>query len=235
MPNNHSSRYGIYFSPRPDALLFSMGSKWLGRDAVAEAPLDPGLPDHIRQEDWLRVTESPRRYGFHATLKPPFRLAEGGQCEDLQAALHKFADHHHSFEAPRLHLTRLGRFLALTLSTPSEELHSLAADCVREFDRFRAPADDHELAERLEGALTERERAHVLQWGYPYVFDTWKFHMTLTGSLAPEPLQFFEEYLGRRFRPVCESPFIVDSICLFREPRPGGRFHLLDCASLRSS
>ncbi len=234
MPNDHSSRYGIYFSPRRDSLLFSMGSKWLGRDAVFDAPLDPGLPDYIGQEDWLRVTESPRRYGFHATLKPLFRLAEGSQCEDLQAALHKFADRHRGFEAPRLHLARLGRFLALTLSKRSEEFDSLAADCVGEFDRFRAAAGGHEQAERLAGARTEREREHVLRWGYPYVFDTWKFHMTLTCSLAPESLQFFERYLGRRFEPVCESPFLVDSICLFREPCPGGRFQLLDCASLRS-
>jgi putative phosphonate metabolism protein len=232
--NGNTSRYAIYFSPRSDALLFSMGSEWLGRNAENGAALHPRLPDHIQYEDWQRATESPRRYGFHATLKPPFRLAEGARYEDLQAALHDFARGHNNFETPRLHVAPLGRFLALTLSEPSEELHSLAADCVGAFDPFRAPASEKELGDRLRDSLSPREREHVLRWSYPYVFDTWKFHMTLTSSLAQEPLAFFSQFLRAHFLPVCELPMVVDSICLFHESRPGGPFQLVDRASLRS-
>jgi hypothetical protein len=197
------------------------------------AMLDPSLPDDIRHEDWLRATDSPRRYGFHATLKPPFRLVDNASFEDLQVALHDFAKSHSSFYAPPLAVGLLGRFLALTLSEPSEEFSNLAADSVRHFDPFRAPATDQETTQRLRSLLSQSERAHVVQWGYPYVFDTWKFHMSLTSSMHPKSLARFESYLRSRFESVSEHPLLVDSVCIFHEPHPGGPFHLLDRASMR--
>ena len=232
--NPNTSRYAIYFCPSSGASLHRLGSHWLGRDATTCATLDPNVPDHIRREDWLRVTENPRRYGFHATLKPPFRLAEGVTLEDLKAALRDFAQRHDSFEAPRLGVRAVAQFLALTLSAVSEDLQSLAADSVSEFERFRAPATERDLAQRMSDSLSPRERAHVLQWGYPYVFDTWKFHMTLTSSLSPESLALFEPYLRERFAPACENPLLVDSICIFHQPSPENSFYLLDRVSLRS-
>jgi putative phosphonate metabolism protein len=232
--NGNTSRYGIYFSPRPGAPLHELGSQWLGRDIASGESLDPDLPSHIGRDEWLRVTESPRRYGFHATLKPPFQLAEDKTFEDLRAAVRDFASRHESFAAPPLGVGTLGRFLALTLSEPSQGFSSLAADSVGEFDRFRAPASEEELAQRLHGSLSSREREHVLQWGYPYVFDTWKFHMTLTCSLPPPSLPPFEQYLHHRFAPVCEQPLLVDSVCIVHEPYPGALFRLVDRACLRS-
>jgi hypothetical protein len=227
------SRYGIYFCPGPSAPLYAQGSRWLGRDAMTGTLLDPGLPDHIRHEDWLRVTDSPRRYGFHATLKPPFRLADGATFDDLQTALHDFAQSHDSFYAPPLAVDLLGRFLALTLSAPSEEFSNFSADSVRHFDRLRAPATEQETAQRLRSSLSQSERAHVLQWGYPYVFDTWKFHMSLTSSMHAKSLELFEPHLRSLFAPACERPLLVDSVCIFHEPYPGGPFRLLDRACMR--
>lgn len=227
------SRYGIYFCPGPSAPLYAQGSQWLGRDAMTGALLDPNLPDHIRHEDWLRVTDNPRRYGFHATLKPPFCLAEDATFDDLQTALRDFAQSHDSFYAPPLVIDLLGRFLALTLSAPSEEFSTLAAASVRHFDLLRAPATEQETTQRLRGSLSRREREHVLLWGYPYVFDTWKFHMSLTSSMHAKSLALFEPYLRSRFAPVCEHPLLVDSVCIFHEPYPGGPFRLLDRACMR--
>lgn len=228
-----TSRYGIYFCPSPSTPLYAHGSLWLGRDAATGAMLDPALPDHIRTEDWLRVTDSPRRYGFHATLKPPFRLADNATFDDLRAALFDFAQGHNSFYAPPLAVGMLGRFLALILSAPSNEFSTLAADSVLNFDRFRAPATEEETTQRLRGLLSQREREYVLQWGYPYVFDAWKFHMSLTSSMHTKSVSRFESYLRSRFAPVCEHPLLVDSVCIFHEPYPGASFHLLDRASLR--
>jgi putative phosphonate metabolism protein len=228
-------RYAIYFCPASDAPLTQLGNCWLGRDASTGAALDPDLPDHIQRENWLRATESPRRYGFHATLKPPFRLVDGASLQDLQDALRDFCQRHERFEAPRLYIRSIGQFLALTLSAPSEDLQFLAAESVSQFERFRAPLTEAELAQRLHNSLSSREREHVLKWGYPYVFDTWKFHMTLTSALPSQALSFFDPYLRDRFASVCARPFIVDSICIFCEPAPGSRFHLVDRVSLRSS
>ena len=231
--NGNAARYGIYFSPREGSRLHELGNRWLGRDAATGEPLDPGLPDAMPRDEWLRATQSPRRYGFHATLKPPFRLAEGAKYEYLQAALRDFAASHEQFDAPPLAVGTLGHFLALTLSKPSERFSHLADDAVRDFERFRAPASGSELAQRLRDSLSAREREHVMQWGYPYVFDTWKFHMSLTGSLPQHTLPPLADYLCGRFAPVCGEPLLVDSVCIFLEPSPGAPFRLLERAQLR--
>jgi putative phosphonate metabolism protein len=231
---SRQARYAIYFSPRPGTALYQLGSQWLGRDAFDGRILAPQLSDGPVGENWEAATESPRRYGFHATLKPPFRLAEEVTCEALLIALREFAGRSRRFEAPPLQVTPLGRFVALTLSEPSSEFSQLAADCVREFDRFRAPATEAELAARLHDSMTETERAHVHRWGYPYVFDTWKFHMSLTGSLRKEMLPPFEDHLAAAFAGVCRHPFAVDSICVFHEPAPGLPLRLIEQVDLRS-
>jgi hypothetical protein len=138
------------------------------RDTATGESLDPDLPRDIARDEWQRLTESPRRYGFHATLKPPFRLAENTTFAGLKAAVRDFAGRHESFAAPPLGVAKLGNFLALTLSEPSPEFASLAADSVEEFDRFRAPASEQELAQRLDGSLSSHRREHVLRWGCPY-------------------------------------------------------------------
>lgn len=231
--NGSTSRYGIYFAPAQGAFLHELGSLWLGRDAVTGESLDPGLPANLAREFWREATESPRHYGFHATLKPPFRLAEGASFEDLQSTLHEFAAERSAFTAPPLAVNLLGRFLALTLSKPSAQFCGLASECVSKFDRFRASATEEELAQRLHDQLTPREREHVLRWGYPYVFDTWKFHMSLTGSLPAEDLASLEEQLRERFKLVERRPLLIDSICIFHEPNPGAPFRVVDRAKLR--
>jgi len=232
--NGSTARFGVYFSPAPGTLLHEMGSRWLGRDAVSGESLDPGLCEDMSREFWCTATESPRRYGFHATLKPPFRLAEGFCFADLQAALREFAAAHDRFEAPPLMVNRLGHFLALTLVEPSDTFRAVADDCVREFDKFRATVTDEELQQRLHNGLSQREREHILRWGYPYVFDTWKFHMSLTGSLAARDLSVFEEHLRERFSAVTSQRVPVGSICIFHEPEPGAPFRVVDCVPLRS-
>jgi len=224
--NGNSSRYAIYFCPTPETNLFISGSQWLGRNAVTGALIEPELPKNIRHKQWLTITDAPRRYGFHATLKPPFRLAEGVTVEELKSTLREFAQRHHSFQAPPLSVTTLGRFIALTLSSPSEELSQLAEDSVVEFDRFRAPATPEEIAQRLRPSFTPKEHEYTLRWGYPYVLDTWKFHMTLTGTLAPESIPPTLHHLQTRFAPICAAPLLVNSICLFHESYPGALFHV---------
>jgi putative phosphonate metabolism protein len=232
--NGNSGRYGIYFSPAPGALLHEQGSRWLGRDAVTGEVLDPDLPHDLSPDSWRDATESPRRYGLHATLKPPFRLAKGFRFEDLHTALHEFAGAHDRFDAPSLKVGTLGRFLALTLSEPCQGFVDLAADCVSGFDRFRAPAAKEEIEKRLNGRLSAREREHVLRWGYPYVFDTWKFHISLTGPMAAHCLPFFEQHLRERFSVVNQRALPVDSVSIFHEPHAGAPFRIVDRANLRS-
>jgi putative phosphonate metabolism protein len=232
--NRSEARYGIYFAPGTGAALHEAGSCWLGRDAVDGRTLDPRLPAEMQYEPWRRATESPRRYGFHATLKPPFRLAEGATLEELRAALRDFAGKHKAFQAPALKVAKLGRFIALTLAEPDGMLSQLASESVRVFEPFRAPATEQELALRMHNSLSPRERQHVMRWGYPYVFDAWKFHMSLTGPLSPPELPPLETHLRERFEPFSQQPLRVDSVSIFYEPQPGAPFRLIDRVALEA-
>jgi putative phosphonate metabolism protein len=213
-------RYAIYFAPAPSTPLDNLGRNWLGRDTRTGERVEPKLPPTISRATWRDATDEPRHYGFHATLKPPFRLAPGKTIGMLQDALANFAMTHPAFSLPPLHVARLGSFLAMTLSSPSEELNNLASDCVQRFDDFRATPSPDELKRRMRSSHTQQERDNLKKWGYPYVLDTWKFHMTLTGPLKPDKLPIFEEHLLERSREACETPLMCDSICLFEESDP---------------
>jgi putative phosphonate metabolism protein len=208
-------RYALYFAPPEDSPLWEFASRWLGRDAAT------GQLFHERD-----ITASPRVYGFHATLKPPFYLRDGHPLPDLHHRLQAFVQTRPPCPLPALRLAQLGSFLALTLSEPCPPLQQLADACVREFDAFRRPPAEAELAERRPG-LNPAQLALLERWGYPYVFEEWKFHMTLTSSLR-DPAQrtaIFEE-LSARLAPYLTQPITVDSVCLFAQPERGAPFLL---------
>jgi uncharacterized protein DUF1045 len=51
------------------------------------------------------------------------------------------------------------------------------------FDRFRRPLTSHEREQRLGAGLSERQIENLDRWGYPYVFEHFRFHLTLTGPI----------------------------------------------------
>lgn len=172
------------------------------------------------------VTASPRRYGFHATLKPPFLLAETETLEKLFAALSAFACSRNAFQLPPLEVGNLGGFLALRVSRPCEELNMLADDCVSQFDRFRRQPTRSELARRRHD-LDARQRALLERWGYPYVMDQWRFHMTLTGPLPGSQAGAITGFLSRWFESALRETIWVTDLCVFIEEEANGDFRLV--------
>lgn len=218
-------RYAIYFSPRESSALWLAGCHWLGRDAISGAELDhpavPGMDAAIVHE----LTASPRRYGFHATLKPPFRLVSAASQNIFLEAVREFANCGKPFCLPRMEVRKLGSFLALRTVEICEELQQLSASCVKEFDHFRAAESAEEQARRADG-LDQRQRAHLARWGYAYVLDQWRFHMTLTNTLAEPQLSVLKEFLRDWFAPVLDEPVWVEDLCVYTEPEPGSNFNI---------
>ncbi len=171
------------------------------------------------------ITATPRRYGFHGTLKPPFRLAGGTDAAGLDRALAALASDVAAFTAPPLMLHRIGRFIALVPSGPCPALSGLAARAVTGLDAFRAPPGESELARRRASGLTPRQNEHLDRWGYPYVLDEFRFHLTLTGALASDDADPVFEALSRLTAPFRAAPLPVTEICLFGE-NGEGRFHI---------
>ncbi|MFC6589203.1 DUF1045 domain-containing protein [Sulfitobacter pacificus] len=102
------SRYSIFYVP-PEGALADFGASWLGWDIMSgREVLQPDLAD-LRD-----ITMTPRKYGFHGTLKPPFRLRQNRTVAELEQATSKLAASLAPAICDSLELTTLGQFLALT-------------------------------------------------------------------------------------------------------------------------
>lgn len=227
MQENSVGRYAIYYAPEEGSALHEFGRRWLGRneltgEAVEQYPIPGFDPFRLRE-----LTESPRHYGFHGTLKAPFHLADGARSQQLLLAAQELAAKLPPFVIGSLELKWMGKFLALVPSDFSTEMQDLAAVCVRHFDAFRAPPSERELAKRRSSALTDRQIELLHRWGYPYVMDQFRFHLTLTGPMedASERSSILTaaESLTRSLR---KSPLFVSSFCLFQQTHIKAPFRL---------
>lgn len=214
------TRYGVYFLPE-DGPLAAFGAAWLGWDvarACAVRHLDvPGL---------AAVTERPRRYGFHATLKPPFRLADPKGAAALDAAMRRLAARCAPAEIAALEVTPLGRFLALTVVGDSGGAGRVAAAAVRDLDHLRAAPTSEDLERRRAHRLTARQEAMLARWGYPHVMDEFRFHMTLTGPLPKAEVAGWTDR-ARAALPLLPNPVRLDQVALVGERAADGRFQLI--------
>lgn len=223
---NDFKRYGIYMVP--DGAFFAAGSAWLGWDSETgtRAP-HPQVPDLPAPVDVLSAT--PRKYGFHGTIKPPFRLAEGQTRDGLERTLAGFCARQSPVVIPRLEVRRLGRFVAIAPATPVPDLAQLAADAVRTLDPFRAPPTQTELARRRKSSLNERQEQLLAQWGYPYVMDEFRFHITLTGPT--DQAEAAKRALVAHFDKLIPCPLHIDTLALMGEDE-SGMFHVIRRVSL---
>jgi putative phosphonate metabolism protein len=222
-------RYAVYFAPPAQSSLWALAQRWLGRDCERDTVLEPPEVDGWTRAEIAAVTESPRRYGFHATLKPPFRLAPDLALRDLHDKLAGFAAGREAFVAPPLKISTIGPFLALTLSQPSPAMQALADAAVKDLDGLRAPLSAHDLERRLGKGLPPRQEDYVHSWGYPYVFEEFRFHMTLTGPIKEtERRERLQSQLAALFRPELGSPVPVGEISLYSQENAERPFLLID-------
>ncbi|WP_108819170.1 DUF1045 domain-containing protein [Pseudovibrio sp. Alg231-02] len=226
-------RYSIYFTHPQSATLTELGSQWLGRSAFSNESLaHPHLnefgPGHLHS-----ITEDARRYGFHATMKPPFHLAEGKSQEDAKAAFSTFAKQTSAFTIEGLAPTFLGKFLALTPTQPSEQLNGLAAQCIKQLDHLRAPLSEQDIERRRKANLTPQQDAYMLEWGYPYIFKHFHFHMTLSKRLEDEnERKALKAAAEDHFKPVIHQPISISHLALCVEPEAGAPFQVIEIRPL---
>ncbi len=220
-------RYAIYYAPAPGPLA-TFAAHWLGWDAFAGQPVAhpdiPGLPAPVAD-----LTVAPRRYGFHATIKPPFRLAPGTDRNALHNATATLAARLAPLTLDGLQLSDHDGFVALTPDADAAglaSLNDLAARVVADLDPFRAPLSHADRQRRLATPLTPSQRAHLERWGYPYVMDAFRFHMTLTGNLTADHSAATHAALAPQLAPLLPRPFRLDSLSLFAEAGDGCFHHL---------
>ena len=223
------ARVAVYYAPLADDPLSVAASAWLGRDPASDAPVPQPNVANIAE-----VTAEPRLYGFHATLKPPMRLA-GGCGSDVSLRRRRWlAERIAPFDLPPLAGADLYGFLALRETIRCAPLQALADACVEHLDPFRAPPSDARVgASSPRPDLSAEQDAMLMRWGYPYVFGTWFFHMTLTRRLSAAEKQVFMPAAEAYFARAIATPRRVKDICLFVQPVPGAPFVIRERLPLR--
>lgn len=219
------ARYAVYFAPGAESELERVCSSVLGRCAwTGRILVQPALPD-VTAARLAELTAAPRRYGFHGTLKPPFFLSEGVEEAALFEAMANLAASRRSFELPPLRLAAIGSFLALTPSAPCPELEELARACVVELDRFRRPPGPEELSRRRGKGLTPAQERLLERWGYPYVLEEFRFHLTLTGGIPDDDERGrLHAGLSSLLGALGDQPVPVRGISIFSQPGPDEPF-----------
>jgi putative phosphonate metabolism protein len=219
-------RYAIYYVPAPESDLYRFGSGLLGYDAYTGETL-PVPGELIRAvPDWRDLTLAPRTYGFHATLKAPLALARGKTEDDLRLACEAFAGTIRAVPVIEPVVSNISDFVAIIPAKSSTALDQLARDCVSALDDFRAPLTVQDRARRKPATLTARQAGYLDRWGYPYVMDEFRFHMTLTGRL-PAPRQALVDMLNAYFSGLKLKTIAVDRIALGRQDSTGSPFRIL--------
>lgn len=227
-------RYALYYAPAPQSGLGAFGNAWLGRDAATGKDVARPVVDGLGDDEIVAATTSPARYGFHGTLKPPFALNDGQSRTDLETVIKDVAAKIKPVTCGPLKLKAIGRFLALVPTEPLGDLGALAALLVRDLDDFRKPEDEATMNKRRAVGLSDRQEVNLVKWGYPYVMEEFRFHLTLTNKLEADQVARFEKVLVPVVAPLCAEPFEVTDICLFGDPGDGKPFRFLQRFALKS-
>ena len=221
-------RYALYYAPRAEEALAVAAGRWLGRNAETGEARDVVPVGGVSHERLSAIVADPRQYGFHGTLKPPIVLVEGATERDFVDAVGTFASTERQIDVPSMMLAEVEDFLALVPAERCAALQDFSDRCVVEFDEFRRPADEAELARRRAAGLSQRQEDLLLRWGYPYLLEQGRFHLTLTGRvLDPRERGLVFDELRRRFVAFIDRPLAVRDLCVFRQPAPGRPFTVL--------
>ena len=214
-------RYAVYYTPRADEPLAEFGRRWLGFDTETRAPVPDAWPMPSG------IIRTPARYGFHATLKAPFRLRDNKTPEALMAAVEALAATRAPVPLGQLAPRELGGFMTLQQTLPNPEVDDLAFACVRDLDPFRRPFSDAEQDKILDKGVSRRQKGNVFTWGYPYVGRDYIFHMTLTTILAPHELDVWRAKVIELGAQYLTAPAIIRDLTVFAQKEPDAPFEVL--------
>ena len=200
MTRRSEERWAVYFVPEPDGRLAQLGQAWFA------------------SHDRAPYLASPQRYGFHATLKAPFRLRADMTAGGLRLDARRLARRLEPVALPGLDVVAMGRYLALMPERPCPAVAALAQRLVVGLDAFRAPARRHWTG------LTPQQRHNARRWGYPWVGRAYHFHMTLAGPFDGAPDAAWLTRAQRHFSALDGHRVSIDTISLCRQPKAGVPF-----------
>ncbi len=216
MTTGTGPRYAIYYAPEPGSPLDTFGRSWFGNSANGRPP---GANAKLGPNKIAALSESSRRYGLHGTLKPPFALNPGTTSESLLEAARVFARSLTPVEIPPLELVTIAKFIALSPTTQSAALEKLSAACVRGFEAYRGPLSNEQVENYRFNKLTVHQEQMLHHWGYPYVMEEFRFHISVTDPIDdPKERQEAMTAIETLAAPVLGKASTIRELTLFSQP-----------------
>lgn len=216
-------RYAIYWVPPEVSALGQFARRWMRLSSDSGERKVPQETFGLNADLARKATEKPGRYGFHATIKAPFRPVAGVGESELRQEMEAFCAKRRRVQTAPLGLERFTSYLALCPTGQRSDLEWLASDCVTHFDRFRAPLSDKDRARRNTD-MPEPERLYFEQFGYPYIFSRFYFHISLAGPLEERELDLVASALRPELAALCRDDFVLTDLCLVGDPGGGAPF-----------
>jgi putative phosphonate metabolism protein len=220
-------RFAIYYAPEPTELLATRARIWLGYDAETGNSIQQPVVAGFSTERLRHLTTEPRRYGFHGTLKPPFALTAGTTETMLIEAVGTFCATQSTVRVGPMKVAAISDFIALVPASDGADVAVLAAACVRRFDAFRAVSGTDEIARRRAAGLSPRQEELLRRWGYPYVMEEFRFHLTLTGKVTDQDSDVLLPALGEMFASEKVGSVTVKGLAVFKQPAADEPFRVL--------
>ena len=217
-------RYAVYYAPRAGEFAEAAAS-WLGWDVTKGCDVDQPSFDGLHLP-LSELTKAPRKYGFHGTIRAPFRVASNVSETEVRSCVAELARNLAPLQMEGLRLEVLHGFLAFTPKGDLTELMTLGAAVVKGTNALRAPLTDAERARRNPEKLSPRQIELLDLYGYPSVMEEFKFHLTLSDHLTDTQIAPLQAVAETYFLHVMPEPFEIEDLCLFGEDMDG-RFHLI--------
>ena len=221
------SRYAIYYAPPEGDYLSEFTASWFGWNPHRGTKVSYLKLNDLNFEI-SAITKNPRRYGFHGTLKAPFFLIRSRTVKELKLAILKLSLSVQKVEIKSMILQNLNGFVVITPAMENKAIGRLAKKCVEELDLFREPEPIKKMQMRRSKGLSKSEERLLQKWGYPYVLENFKFHLTMSGKLKPEASQNVIDVLTSELQPVLKKPLLINQICLFGENIRHGNFEIIE-------
>lgn len=209
-------RHAIFFAPADDSPLGIYGATVLRRRATDPGEwTNPQIPVNFDNTAvWRACVETPARYGFHATLQAPFELHPAYTYQTLLDELEVFCSQQQPLLLTELAPRRTRRFDALAFDTQPLEVKEFASTCVQRFNKYCAPLHPQDIVRRQKKALSPTQLSNLEQYGYPYIFDDFNFHMTLSGTM-PDDDNGHLQWLRVLFDEMVTETPLLDRLCVF--------------------
>ena len=222
------SRYAIYYAPPKESSLEEFGRYWFGWD-----PLNAKLINNKHRINYLnrfgiknlinidKNVLIPKKYGFHGTLIPPFKLNKNYSTNTLFKKTEEIAKKFKKFKFYKFKLKKINNFYAFVQNKKNNNINKLSNRLVRELFKFRSPLTKKEIDRRNPSKLSKLQLNILYKWGYPYLMSEFNFHMTLASEVTGNKLYLELKKIERNKEIILNEINNFDKIYIFGENQKG--------------